>query len=428
MPIFPSARTLRPRLTALSLFFAIVGVAWAGAIDDGLLLSLTVPPQEGDRFQHVEFSFWVADPKRPIKAVIIHQHGCTNASPDKHPPVTIDWHWRSLARKHDCALLVPMYQVAGNCDEWNHPDSGSERALQDALEDLGQQARRPDLKDVPWVLWGHSGGSSWSAQMMVRHPGRVLAASFRGGCHKQFGVPEFRQKFAVVASEIPLLFVWGKRESVPKSSHYVSWQPMNAMFQELRAAGGKVARTIDPRSEHGCDDSRLLVIPFFDAVLTARFAEQPMPGALVDINTHEDRDMTAENLRHPKHAWLPTPELAKLWREFSDTGTIKPVKPSLSPPELKIVRNAEGHMVLEWNVRPNIVGGLRALRLYRDGKLWREFGVKPDAFVATGRDATPEELRKTGLTDDTDAAGGEHAYSLTYLDAAGNESPHSATR
>ena len=105
---------------------------------DGLLLDLIVPPRDGDRFLHAGYSCWIADASKPVKAVIIHQHGCTNASPDKHPPITSDWHWRALARKHNAALLVPMYHVAKGCDEWNDPDSGSERALFTALEDFAR--------------------------------------------------------------------------------------------------------------------------------------------------------------------------------------------------------------------------------------------------------------------------------------------------
>jgi hypothetical protein len=115
--------------------------------------------------------------------------------------------------------------------------------------------------------------------MITRHPKRVLAASFRGGCHKQFGKPEFRAKFGTIARELPLLFVWGKRESVPTSSHFVSWEPMNTMFRELRSMDGKVCRIIDPRSEHGCDDSRLLSMTFFDAVLSGKATTQAVVDA-----------------------------------------------------------------------------------------------------------------------------------------------------
>ena len=375
-------------------------IATANAAD-GLRLDLIVPPRDGDRFQHAEYSCWIPDAAKPIKAVIIHQHGCTNASPDKHPPITGDWHWRALARKHDAALLVPMYHVAKNCDEWNAPDSGSERALFTALDDFAQRSKRLELKDAPWVLWGHSGGSSWSAQMITRHPKRVLAASFRGGCHKQFGVPEFRTKFGLIARDLPLLFVWGKRESVPTSSHFVSWEPMNTMYRELRAQGGKVCRVIDPRSEHGCDDSRLMSINFFDAVLSGQASGTPTTDASV--------------------SWQPNDTFAALWREFSEYGALKPKSPPLHAPSLTAKREAKG-VHLEWRIVPNLDGGLRAIHLHRDGKLWKEIGINEDAFLATGRDSTPEALRAHSFVDESKDS---HSYTLTFLDIGGNESPPS---
>lgn len=384
----------------LSVFSLLSFIATASAAD-GLLLDLIVPPRDGDRFQHAEYSCWIADASKPVKAVIIHQHGCTNASPDKHPPITGDWHWRALARKHDAALLVPMYQVAKGCDEWNDPDSGSERALFTALEDFAERSKRPELKDAPWVLWGHSGGSSWSAQMITRHPKRVLAASFRGGCHKQFGVPEFRAKFGPIARDLPLLFVWGKRESVPTSSHFVSWEPMNTMYRELREQGGKVCRVIDPRSEHGCDDSRLMSINFVDAVLAGQASAEPSK----DVST----------------PWQPNDTFAALWREFSECGTLKPKSSPLHAPSLTARREANG-VHLEWRIVPNLDGGLRAIRLHRDGKLWKEIGIDEDAFLATGRDSTPEELRAHSLLDESKDS---HSYTLTFLDIGGNESPPS---
>ncbi|MDI1314555.1 hypothetical protein [Prosthecobacter sp.] len=404
------------------LILSLCSAAALARADDGQLLNLIIPPSGGDRFQHAEFSCWLPDSAKPIKAVIIHQHGCTNASPDKHPPVTLDFHWRALARQHGCALLSPMYHVAKGCDEWNDPESGSERALLAALAEFSQLSGHVELKDVPWVLWGHSGGSSWSAQMIVRHPERVLAASFRGGCHKQFGDPAFRAKFAPAARELPLLFVWGKRETVPTSSHFVSWTPMNTMLRELRSQGGTVVRLIDPLSEHGCDDSRLVVIPFFDAVLSARLDGKKLPGVLVDMASLQDRALDEANLHDPTLSWLPNAGLAKLWREFSEHGTLHPVNPKLTAPALKAMRDAAGIVQLNWNVVPALDGGIRSLRIQRDGMPWKELGVKPGARIATSRDAPPEGLRATGISDDSKVG---HVYSLTFLDVVGNESPPS---
>lgn len=414
----PNNAAMKARIFILFLALALAMASAGATIRDGLLLDLVIPPGEGDRFKRAEFSCWLPDASKPVKAVILHQHGCTSASPTKHPPVTGDWHWRALARKHDAALLVPMYQAAKRCDEWNDPDSGSERALGAALEDFARRSGRAELKDTPWVLWGHSGGSSWSAQMIVRHPERVLAASFRGGCHKQFGDPDFRKKFLAAARGLPLLFVWGKRESVPASSHHVSWEPMNTMFRELRMQGGRVTRVIDPRSEHGCDDSRLMSLNFFDAVLSG----QAQPGALADMTTLEDRDANAANRRAAALTWMPNAAFAKLWREFSKTGTLRPQKSPVQAPELQGWRAGDGAVKLAWRIVPELAGGLRAVRVHRDGRLWKEFGIGAADFLGTGRDAAPESLRAQGCTDESRAG---HTYTLTFLDAARLESPAS---
>lgn len=389
---------------------------------DGVTVLLDVLPEPGECFQSAQFSCWIPESEKPVTAVLIHQHGCTQASPEKHPPITGDFHWRALARKHHAALLVPMYRVSGGCDEWNHPDSGSERALFTALRELSQRLGHQELASVPWVMWGHSGGSSWSAQMIVRHPQRVLAASFRGGCHKQFGDPAFRALFASAARELPLLFVWGKREAVPTSSHYVSWVPMNTMLRELREKGGLVARVVDPRSEHDCCDSRLLVTSFFDAVLTHAEKRSKLPGALVSLASSESVELKAANLVNPEFLWLPTPRLADLWREFSESGTLKAVKPRLNAPVLKMAHNPQGKAVLSWSVEPALEGGLRALCFQRDGKPWKKLALQPSAFLATARDSTPTELRAHEIVEEDE---GLHTYTMSYVDGAGNESPKS---
>ncbi|MDF1813116.1 MAG: hypothetical protein P1V20_13040 [Verrucomicrobiales bacterium] len=377
---------------------------------------LEILPADGETFQKAVFSFWLSENEKPVKAVIIHQHGCTNASPEKHPPITGDFHWQALARKHNCALLCPQYFVTGSCAEWNDPDSGSERALFTALDHFASASGHPELSEVPWVLWGHSGGSSWSSQMIVRHPERVVTALFRGGSSKQFGDPAFRGKFLTSARDIPLLFVWGKRESVPQSRHFVSWNPMNTMFRELRSQGGKVTRLIDPDSEHGCDNSRLVVIPYFDAIL----AGKTQPGELMDIEKREKVELTADSLRDPSFTWLPNAEIAGIWKHFSETGKLPTHQSPQTAPVLHIDRGGENQIQLSWKVYPELVGGLRSYRIYRDGELWKEMGPKPGEAIATSRDATPESLRNSSITV-SDAA----TYSVTFTDAAGNESPKS---
>jgi hypothetical protein len=173
---------------------------------------------------------------------------------------------------------------------------------------------------------------------------------------------------------------------------------MNTMYRELRAQGGKVCRVIDPHSEHGCDDSRLMSINFFDAVLSGQASGMPT----TDVST----------------PWQPNDTFAALWREFSEYGALKPKSPLLYAPSLTAKHEAKG-VHLEWRIVPNLDGGLRAIRLHRDGQLWKEIGIDEDAFLATGRDSTPEVLRAHSLVDESKDS---HSYTLTFLDIGGNES------
>jgi hypothetical protein len=409
---------MKAALCALAYAVLFLPTQAEDSLGNGKLLTLRIHPSYGDRFRLAEFSCWIPESETLLRAVIIHQHGCTSATPEKQPPVTLDAHWRALARKHNIAIVSPMYQVSGTCDEWNDPDSGSERALLAALARFSLESGHAELTEVPWLLWGHSGGSSWAAQMLARHPRRVLAASFRGGASKQFGAPEFRDRFIQVAREIPLLFVWGKRESVPSSRHFVSWEPMNTMFSELRTHGGKVGRLIDPESEHGCDNSRLVIIPFFDAVLHDSYSK----GVLVDCSSLEQAEFNAASLANPGLAWLPSKAVAYLWREYSQHGTVYPANPQLAAPILAASRIDGDQIKLSWLIEPALDGGVRAIRIQRDYKLWREAGPGPGKLLATFGDGPPEGLRQVSLVDDSRE---NHTYALTFLDVAGRESPSS---
>ncbi len=409
----------------------VAGLGTGRAQDDanlggGIVLERTMLPGGGDKFARVDFTIWLPEPGRTVRAVIVHQHGCGNSSATVNPPVARDFHWQALARKHDCALIVPHYTVTGECAEWNDPDSGSERALLAALREFGERSGRAELATAPWVLWGHSGGSSWAVQMILRHPGRVLAASLRGGAHKQFGEPAFRARFAVAARELPLLFVWGREEAVPTSRHFVSWEPMQAMFRDLRASGGQVALAVDPRTEHHCGDSRLLVMPFFATVLAARLAGERLTGAWVNLDSGETTGDSAAVRTDPAYAWLPSEPMARRWREFRSTGRVTRERAPAQRPVLRAAPGADGASVtLRWRVEPELDGGLRTLRLYRDGTPWKEIGGRPDGFLATNRDSPPHGLDAALLRDDTVRPGATHVYMLSFVDAAGTESPRS---
>ena len=175
------------------------------------------------------------------------------------------------------------------------------------------------------------------------------------------------------------------------------------IFVAARGAGKALdaASNFNSDTVIGTADFSYLGINFFDVVLSGQASAEPPTDASAP--------------------WQPNDSFAALWQEFSEHGTLKPKSPPLNAPSLTAKRDTKGTL-LEWRIVPNLDGGLRAIRLHRNGKLWKEIGINEDAFLATSRDSTPEELRAHSLVDESKDS---HSYTLTFLDIGGNESPTS---
>lgn len=131
----------------------------------------------------VSYTLWVPPGVKTLRGVVVHQHGCGEGSCKSGLTAAHDLHWQALARAHDCGLLGPSYEQpeGADCQLWCDPRNGSAAAFQQALVDLGEASGHPELAEVPWALWGHSGGGHWCGGMVMLFPERVAAAWLRSG-------------------------------------------------------------------------------------------------------------------------------------------------------------------------------------------------------------------------------------------------------
>ncbi|MEM6690871.1 MAG: hypothetical protein AAF664_15670, partial [Planctomycetota bacterium] len=108
----------------------------------------------------VQYTAWLPEGVETLRGVIVHQHGCGPGSCQSGLTGAYDLHWQALARKHSCVLLAASYEQPdkANCRLWCDPRNGSDKAFQKGLVDLANQSKHPELANVPWALWGHSGG------------------------------------------------------------------------------------------------------------------------------------------------------------------------------------------------------------------------------------------------------------------------------
>lgn len=128
------------------------------------------------------YHFWLPPNAKTIRAIIVHQHGSGVGATNDGPWFAQDLHWRELAAKWDCVLIGPQYaNPPGGKMAWSRVEYGSDKVFLGALNDFARELKHPELTQVSWVLWGHSGGARWVSGMTRKYPERVLALCLKSG-------------------------------------------------------------------------------------------------------------------------------------------------------------------------------------------------------------------------------------------------------
>src|SRR3989442_4294999 len=137
----------------------------------------------------VTYTIWIPEGVKTLRGIIVHQHGAGTTASIEGSTAAYDLHWQALAKKWDCALWGSSYHVLnekidispGASELWFDPRRGSEKTFLKALADFAANSGHPEIEEVPWALWGHSGGGIWSDVMTALHPDRVMAVLIRSG-------------------------------------------------------------------------------------------------------------------------------------------------------------------------------------------------------------------------------------------------------
>ncbi|MCA9070028.1 MAG: hypothetical protein KDA84_13945, partial [Planctomycetaceae bacterium] len=287
----------------------------------------------GELIFPVNYTIWIPPNVKTLRGVVVHQHGCGEGSCRSGLTGAYDLHWQALAKKHDCALLGPSYEQPqdADCQMWCDPRNGSADALQKCLVDLGQKSGHPELSQVPWALWGHSGGGHWAGGMVLLYPERVAAAWLRSGVPFLEADPKRStikpHKLSDAALKVPVMCNPGTKEGVTvKDGRFAGVWPKNeAFFNGVRSAGGLIGVAVDPLTAHECGNQRYLAIPWLDACLTARLPKtngqplQPMPtdeAWLAPITGTEAMAAGGYDGNPLKAGWLPNETIARKWMQY----------------------------------------------------------------------------------------------------------------
>lgn len=336
--------------------------------------------ETGDLIFPVQYTVWIPEGVKTLRGIIVHQHGCGEGSCKSGQTGAWDLHWQALAEKHDCALFAASYEQPqdADCQMWCDPRNGSGKAFQQSLSDLGEQSGHPELAEVPWALWGHSGGGHWAGGMTLLHPERTVAVWHRSGVPlveenpdrpsiKTYTVPD-------AALEVPMMCNPGTKEGVTeKEGRFAGVWPSNkTFFNAIRKKGGLIGIAVDPLSAHECGNQRYLAIPWLDVCLTARLPEKQGDSlrAMPTDDSHFAPILSKKALSRyqlsmlPENAmWLPNKDIATKWMHYVEDTAVPDKTPPPAPTNIAI----DGKK-LTWKAKADLESGIARFHIFRNGE------------------------------------------------------------
>ena len=389
---------------------------------------------EGELKISANYTLWLPPGAKTLRGVIVHQHGCGPGDDREARAMAGDLQWQALARKHECALLVPTYEqslATASCRWWFDPRNGSDKEFIRALAELATRSGHPELATVPWAVWGHSGGACWAGSMLYLHPERVAAVWLRSSFPLQQAEP-----IPPAALSVPVMCNLGAQEGVVTTNHAFMWRSVREFFQEFRGQGGLIGVAVDPNSGHDCGNSRYLAIPWFDVCLTARLPDTAGSATLKPMPTDSawlapllgQRAQPASKFRgDPKTAvWLPDVRIAKAWCDFVNNGNVSDSTPPPPPNHVRISSTGE----ITWNAEADLESGIAEFVIDRDGKQLARlpdqhtgYFVGRPTFQQIGYGDEPKwPFLKMRYSDAEAKQGGKHLYAVSTVNTTGLKS------
>jgi hypothetical protein len=399
----------------------------------------------GELIFPVNFTIWIPPGVKELRGVIVHQHGCGEGSCKSGLTGAYDLHWQALAKKHNCALLAPAYEQPekADCQMWCDPRNGSGDAFRNCLKDFSTKTGHPELPNIPWALWGHSGGGHWAGGMVMLYPNRVAAAWLRSGVPLLKADPEKATIKAHTLPEgalrVPIMCNLGTKEGVTvKGDRFAGVWPANEVFfDEVRGRGGLVGVAVDPLSSHDVGNQRYLTIPWLDACLTARLpktnidplVDMPTDNAWLADPTGFEAVLAAKFTGEPlKAAWLPNAALARGWMQYVKDSAVTDTTHPPTPTNVRVKGNA-----LTWDCEADLESGLAGFVIERDGQFLANLPEKgqnpfgrPIFQNLQYSDTPPQPLVSLAFTDAKAEPGKKHKYRVIAVNTVGLKSEPSA--
>jgi pimeloyl-ACP methyl ester carboxylesterase len=396
---------------------------------NGNIYTNLIPGNGNYQFSSARYTLFIPKGINQIRGILIHQHGC--GMEGTGGPITTDIQYQAFAQKWELAILGPdMYPHEKKCFEWCTPENGSEESLFAALDSLSLMSGHDELKIVPWLLWGHSGGGHWSLSMLNKYPERIIAVvTYSAAFDSTFNYPQAAAKVPVLlrhAGEGDINANWAK-----------CWLTAVHQFSVLRNMNGFASITFNQDQTHNFSYIRYMAIPFFESVLPQRL---PLNGSskLRDMDTTKAwlGDTITNGMVHVYKAsdfagnklamsWLPDSTCAAKYQEYITSGTIRDHTAPLAPFNVKIKTLQPKGTEITWEADADIESGIKYFNIYKKDQLLGRYPVSTDfqTFDTNGDNPIPPIAPDMHFQISKVIRARSYKFEITTVNREGLESP-----
>jgi hypothetical protein len=427
-------------VAALTIAAASVLFPALGAGPSGTRYQFTVPKQ-GTMNASATYYCWLPEAVGTVRCIIVHHHGCGREGDGSL--MMSDVQWLTLAKKWHAAFIGPSEPSNPDCSNWYTVTRGSANSYLMALDSLARRSGHPEIKTVPWAIWGHSGGALWMTGLANIYPERIAVGVAQSGSVEMSNTPG--------ALKIPILHCNGKTDALYNTVQFVNGRAKDALWAH---AVNPHPQTINntpgdlPGQGHACHDVRMIAIPWIDYALTSRLPDKAGDSALKEMETTSawlGDTLTfaiASAATFPgdklKACWFPNQTFAAMWAEYMKNGTLKDSTPVPPAPYPLTGTYSSRQIVLNWDADADLETGIKTFIIYRNGALLQtiQYPNAPASFFTLekgfqrwdyGDQPSPVTPPTMTFTDATVSDTGTYRYQVSTVNWADVAGPKSGT-
>ncbi len=404
----------------------------------GTTYQFTVPKQ-GTMNASATYYCWVPEAVGTVRCVIVHHHGCGREGDG--PLMMGDVQWLTLAKKWHAVFIGPSEPSNPDCSNWYAITRGSADSYLMALDSLARRSGHPEIKTVPWAIWGHSGGSLWMTALAAAYPNRIAVGVAQAGSVEMSNTPG--------ALKIPILHCNGQTDAIYNTIPFVNGRALGALWAHAVNPHPQTANGVPgdlPGQGHACHDVRMVAIPWMDYALASRLPDKAGDSVLKAMDTSSA--WLGDTLTYAiasaatfagnklKACWFPNQTFATMWAEYQKNGTLKDSFPTPPAPHNLTGAYANKQITLNWDADADLEAGIKTFIIYRNGALLQtiQYPNAPATFFTLvkgfqrwdyGDQPNPTPAPAMTFTDATVSDTGTYLYQVStvnWADAAGPKS------